>query len=136
MVGLGMLMLAYALTGAFLRWRRQAFATAWFHKIAIAMGPAGFLAMLAGWTVTEAGRQPYAVYGLLRTADSTSPIGTPGVAASLVAFALVYALVFGAALVFLLRLMARPPQSNETGVPPHPQRSAGLMPGPALPAAE
>ncbi len=136
MVGLGMLMLAYALTGAFLRWRRQAFATAWFHKIAIAMGPAGFLAMLAGWTVTEAGRQPYTVYGLLRTADSTSPIGTPGVAASLVAFALVYALVFGAALVFLLRLMARPPQSNETGVPPHPQRSAGLMPGPALPAAE
>ena len=73
----------------------------------VAMGPAGFVALLAGWTTTEAGRQPWTVYGLLRTADSVSPIGAPGVGASLVAFVVVYLIVFGAGLFFMLRLMAR-----------------------------
>ena len=54
------------------------------------MGPAGFVALLSGWVTTEVGRQPYTVYGLMRTADSVSPIGLPGVATSLALFAIVY----------------------------------------------
>ena len=60
------------------------------------MGPAGFVAVIAGWVTTEVGRQPYTVYGLLRTADSASPLQAPAVAASLVAFIVVYFAVFGA----------------------------------------
>lgn len=81
--------------------------------------------------MTEAGRQPYTVYGLLRTVQSVSPIGTPGVALSLGAFAVVYFIVFGASMLFLLRLMAKPPEIGEAGIPSRPQRSAGITPGPA-----
>ncbi len=129
MVGLGFLMLGYGALGAWLRWKRRLFDTPWFQRIAVAMGPAGFCAMLAGWTVTEAGRQPYTVYGLLRTVDSVSPIGTPGVAISLGAFAVIYFIVFGAAMLFLLRLFAKTPVAGEPGVPLRPQRSAGITPG-------
>ena len=100
------------------------------------MAPAGFIALLAGWTVTEVGRQPFTVYGLLRTADSVSPIDLPGVATSLAAFAVVYFIVFGAGLVFLLRLMRRRPTVGESGPPKGiPVRSAGITPAPALDAA-
>ena len=70
------------------------------------MGPSGFVAVLAGWITTEVGRQPYTVYGLLRTAQSVSPIALPGVGASLVAFIVVYFAVFGAGILYILRLMA------------------------------
>ena len=60
------------------------------------MGPAGFIAVIAGWVTTEVGRQPFTVYGLLRTADSASPLAAPAVGASLVAFVIVYFIVFGA----------------------------------------
>ena len=78
---------------------------------------------------------------MLRTADSVSPIGLPGVATSLAGFAVVYLTVFGAGILFLLRLMARTPVPGESGPPPNmPVRSAGLTPGPvqdtgAVPAA-
>ena len=97
------------------------------------MGPAGFVALLSGWTVTEVGRQPYTVYGMLRTVDSVSPIALPGVAASIVAFALVYLIVFGAGFTFILRLMARAPVVGEAGPPKGvPVRTAGITPAPSL----
>lgn len=131
MVGLGLLIAAYGVVGLLLRRHRRIYRTRWFQRAAVAMGPAGFLAMLAGWTVTEAGRQPYTVWGLLRTTQSVSPIGTPGVAVSLGAFALVYFVVFGAAMLFLLRLVAKLPAAGEPGVPNLPQHGAGIVPGPA-----
>ena len=70
------------------------------------MGPTGFVAVLAGWITTEVGRQPYTVYGLLRTAQSVSPIAAPAVGASLIAFIVVYFVVFGAGIFYILRLMA------------------------------
>ena len=82
--------------GAWLRLRGRLYASPWLHRAVLAMAPSGFIALLAGWTVTEVGRQPFTVYGLLRTADSVSPIGLPGVAASLAAFVVVYSIVFGA----------------------------------------
>ncbi|MGE5932740.1 cytochrome ubiquinol oxidase subunit I, partial [Klebsiella quasipneumoniae] len=84
----------------------------------VVMGPSGFVAVLAGWTTTEVGRQPYTVYGLLETAQSHSPLGAPAVAASLVAFVLVYFFAFGAGTWYLLRLMAKPPEAGEPE-PPH-----------------
>jgi cytochrome d ubiquinol oxidase subunit I len=87
--------------------------------------------VIAGWVTTEVGRQPYTIYGLLRTADSVSPIGLPGVATSLIAFIIVYFIVFGAGVFYLLRLMAKTPGAIGKAEPETPMRAAGIMPGPA-----
>lgn len=131
MVGLGLLMFAVGLAGLVLRLRGRLYSSRWLHRVMLILGPAGFVALLAGWTTTETGRQPYTVYGLLRTADSASPIGAPGVAISLIAFVVVYLIVYGVGVTFILRLMARPPVPGEAGPPKHPIRTAGIMPGPA-----
>jgi cytochrome d ubiquinol oxidase subunit I len=134
MVGLGLLMAAVGLWAAWLRARGRLYASPWLRRVVVAMAPAGFVALLAGWTVTEVGRQPFTVYGVLRTADSVSPVGMPGVAGSLAAFVVVYLIVFGAGAVFLLRLLRRPPSVGESGPPAGvPIRSAGITPAPAIP---
>ncbi len=133
MVGLGLLMAGIGIWGLVQRLRGRLYATPTLLRAMVAMAPAGFLAILAGWTVTEVGRQPFTVYGALRTVDSVSPIALPGVAASMLAFAVVYFIVFGAGLWFVLRLMSRPPTVGEAGPPKGvPVRSAGIMPGPSL----
>jgi cytochrome bd ubiquinol oxidase subunit I len=133
MVGLGLLMAAVGVWAAWLRLRSRLYVSPWLRRAVLAMAPSGFIALLSGWTVTEVGRQPFTVYGLLRTADSVSPVGLPGVAASLAAFVTVYAIVFGAGFVFLLRLVRRPPTVGETGPPVGvPIRSAGVTPIAAL----
>src|SRR6185312_2462610 len=99
------------------------------HRFAVVMGPAGFIAVLAGWVTTEAGRQPYTVYGLLRTADSASPLAAPAVASSLIAFIIVYFIVFGMGVFYILRLMKAPPHHGEEGPRTDvPARAAGLTP--------
>ncbi|MCW5746169.1 MAG: cytochrome ubiquinol oxidase subunit I, partial [Alphaproteobacteria bacterium] len=90
MVGIGLLMVGLGLWSLWQRWRGELYAARWLHRAAIAMGPSGFVAVLAGWLTTEVGRQPYVVYGLLRTADAASPIAAPAVATSLAAFGIVY----------------------------------------------
>ena len=80
--------------------------------------------------MTETGRQPYTVYGLLRTDQSLSPVGTAAVAGSLTAIAILYVLILGAGLIFIFRLIAKPPEQDEPGVPNIPQRAAGITPGP------
>jgi cytochrome d ubiquinol oxidase subunit I len=130
MVGLGMAMFGIGLVSLLARHWRSLYTARWLHRIAVAAGPAGFGALLAGWVVTEAGRQPFTVYGLLRTSQSVSPIGTPGVMLSLGAFAVVYCIVLMAAALFLFRLFARAPVPGEAGPPPVPQHAAGIAPGP------
>ena len=133
MVGLGFLMFGVGLASLYYRARRRLYEARWLQRLVVLMAPSGFIALLSGWVVTEVGRQPYTVYGLLRTDQSHSPIGLPGVATSLAAFAVVYFIVFGAGLVFLLRLMRTPPATGESGPPPGvPVRSAGITPTPAL----
>ncbi|MBW8269738.1 cytochrome ubiquinol oxidase subunit I [Caldovatus aquaticus] len=135
MVGLGLLMIALGLASAWLRWRGRLYTTPWFLRWAVAMGASGLIAVTAGWIVTEAGRQPYTVYGLLRTADSVSPVAAPAVAASLALFVAVYLLVFGAGIWVILRLMSRPPLPHEPAVPVgEPIRTAGITPAPAVEA--
>ena len=96
--------------------RRRLFKNDLYLRWAVLMGPTGFVAILSGWFVSEVGRQPYVVYGLMRTADAASPIGAPGVAASLLGFFIVYMFVFGAGVYYMLKLMARPPHQE----PDHP----------------
>jgi len=124
MVGLGMLMFGAGLVSLWLRRRGRFYDTRWFQRAVVALGPSGFAALLAGWVVTEAGRQPYTVYGLLRTAQSASPLATTDVAASLAAFAIIYLIVLGAAALFLLRLFATPPACGEDEVVPIPEYAA------------
>jgi len=129
MVGLGLLMAAIGLWAAWLRTRNRLYASVWLRRAVLAMAPSGFVALLAGWAVTEVGRQPFTVYGLLRTADSVSPVASPGVAVSLVAFIFVYAIVFGAGGAFMFRLVRRPPMAGESAPRPgQPMRSAGITP--------
>jgi cytochrome d ubiquinol oxidase subunit I len=73
------------------------------------MTPAGFIAVLSGWITAEVGRQPFVVYGLLRTVDAASPLPGGSVAASLGAFFLVYGIVFGAGTYYLIKLVKEGP---------------------------
>jgi cytochrome d ubiquinol oxidase subunit I len=133
MVGLGLLMALLGLTSLFLRWRRRLYEARWFHCYALAMGPAGFVAVIAGWVTTEVGRQPFTVYGLLRTADSASPLAAPAVGSALVAFVVVYFIVFAAGAFYILRLMNQPPHPGEEGPREgEPVRAAGVTPAAAV----
>ncbi|MBN9000704.1 MAG: cytochrome ubiquinol oxidase subunit I, partial [Rhizobiales bacterium] len=90
MVGLGFLMMGLGLLSLWLRWRGRIYDYRPLHYFAMVMGPSGFIAVLAVWFPTEVGRQPFTVYGLLRTVDSASPLAAPAVASSLIAFVIVY----------------------------------------------
>jgi cytochrome d ubiquinol oxidase subunit I len=132
MVGLGLAMAALGLWSLYERVRGSLYESAWLHRAAVVMTPAGFGAVLAGWITTEVGRQPFTVHGMLRTVDSVSPIAAPAVGASLVAFVLVYFAVFGMGTLYIVRLMAHTPQIDEPDLPSGmPQRAAGITPGPA-----
>lgn len=132
MVGLGFAMMALGLWSLVARARKSLYESRWLHRAAVAMGPAGFIAVLAGWITTEVGRQPYTIYGLLRTAESAAPLAAPAVAASLLAFIIVYFLVFGAGVWYLFKLAAKPPEAHEAGLDGAPVRSAGITPAPAV----
>ncbi len=131
MVGIGFAMLGIGAWSLWARHRRRLYESTWLQRTAVLMGPAGFVAILAGWVTTEVGRQPYTVYGLLRTAKSIAPIGLPGVATSLAVFVIVYFAVFGSGVLILLRMMGKTPDAGDHEVPPHPIRTAGITPGPA-----
>jgi cytochrome d ubiquinol oxidase subunit I len=126
MVGIGVLMLATALWGLWLRWRGRLDTTRAFQNACIVMLPAGFVAVLAGWTVTEVGRQPWIVYGLMRTRDAVSPSLTGGdVLASIALYVIVYVIVFGAGIFYMVRLArAGPPEHVDIREPKLGERPA------------
>ncbi|ROT96125.1 cytochrome ubiquinol oxidase subunit I [Histidinibacterium lentulum] len=134
MVGLGVLMIALGVWGLAARLRGTLYDATWLHRAMLAMGPSGFVAVIAGWLTTEIGRQPFVIYGELMTADAVSPLGTAAVAASLVAFIVIYFAIFGAGIVYILRLMGHAPELGERGVraEPGPIRTAGVTPAPQL----
>lgn len=122
MVGLGLLMLLTAVLGLWLAWRRRLFSSSAYHRLLTWMAPSGFIAVLAGWITTEIGRQPWTVYGLLRTSESVTPtLEVPSVAATLTIFVVVYGIVFGSGLYFILRLIRQGPDPRPAGEqePPH-----------------
>ncbi|MTH98888.1 cytochrome ubiquinol oxidase subunit I [Roseibium sp. RKSG952] len=128
MVVLGFAMLGLGVWSAWRRWRGQLYTSPWLHRFAVLMGPAGFIAVLAGWVTTEVGRQPYTVYGMLRTSDSISPVDAGQVGATLVAFVIVYFFVFGAGAFYILRMMSKPPSTKRLGLRDGPIRTSGITP--------
>jgi cytochrome d ubiquinol oxidase subunit I len=122
MIGLG-------LWGGWLWWRRALERTRLFLRATILMGPAGFVAVIAGWITAEVGRQPWAVYGLMRTSAGVSPVTAHEVSASLISLLVVYAIIFTAAVLYMLRLMGQGPAAAAA---PAPEARA---PGAALAAA-
>ena len=133
MVGIGFLMLGIGAWSLWARYRRRLYDSPWLHRAAVAMAPSGLVAVLAGWITTEVGRQPYTVFGFLRTAESASPLAAPAVGASLVAFVVVYFAVFGAGTWYILRLMGHAPFYNEPSMKDSvdgPIRTAGITPAP------
>jgi cytochrome d ubiquinol oxidase subunit I len=131
MVGLGLLMFALGLLSLWARWRGTLYDMRFLHRFALWMSPMGFVAIIAGWVTTEVGRQPYLVYGHLRTSESVSPLGAPAVATSLLAFVVIYFAVFGVGIWYILRLMHRPPEPDEATLADSiqaPIRSAGITP--------
>ncbi len=134
MVAIGFAMLALGIWALVARYRKRLFASRALHRTAVFMGPAGFVAVIAGWITTEVGRQPYTVYGLMKTAESASPLDAPAVAVSLIAFIVVYSAIFGMGIYYLLRLMASPPHRGETEPPNVPTYAAGITPASSLEA--
>jgi cytochrome d ubiquinol oxidase subunit I len=108
MVAIGLVMLGLVVASVVLRIRGRLFDTAWFLRACVYAAPLGFVAILAGWTTTEVGRQPWTVYGLMRTADSVSPSLAGGdVLLSLLSYMVVYLIMFPAGLLLMLRLVRR-----------------------------
>jgi cytochrome d ubiquinol oxidase subunit I len=135
MVGMGCLIAGLGLLSLLLRWRGEFYQSHLFHLGAMAMGPAGFIAVLAGWITTETGRQPFTVFGLLRTVESVSPLAAPAVASSLIAFVVAYFALFIAGVIYILRLMASPPHSSEQGPRSDiPVRAVGITPAAGIAA--
>ena len=116
MVGIGFLLIGVAFLGQWLRHRKRLAESSWFLRLLMLVGPLGLVATLAGWVTTEAGRQPWVVYNVLRTADALTPsLTTGGVAFSLIAISVVYTAVM---IVFLgvgARLIAQGPQPASGG---------------------
>src|SRR5215467_904513 len=114
MVGCAVLMLALVVLGGWLRWRTQLYDSALFLRLSELAGPIGFLAVIAGWFVTEVGRQPWTVYGLLRTAESVSPsLKSFDVAISLAGYMVVYLLIYPAGLFLMLRIVRKGPGPSD-----------------------
>ena len=126
MLGLGLAMMLAGLASLALRWRGSLYRNNGFLRLSVAMAPAGFIAILAGWFTTEIGRQPYTVDGLLRTADAASPVGAPALAGSLAAITIVYLMVFGAGTFYLLRLMGASPADAAAEEAARPTRTARI----------
>jgi cytochrome d ubiquinol oxidase subunit I len=112
MAGLGMLMALLGILGAWFRWRGQLYEQRQFLWFATAMGPAGLIALLAGWITTEMGRQPWVVYGVMRTADAASHHSALALSAALLIFVVIYCAVFGTGISYLLKLMTKVPERS------------------------
>jgi cytochrome d ubiquinol oxidase subunit I len=107
MVGIGMLMILTGFLAVALQFTQHLYTSRLFQRWCVLMAPMGFVALLAGWFVTEVGRQPYIVFGVLRTLNMASPLTSPEVAWSLLMFVVVYFSVFGAGVYYIFRLISK-----------------------------
>lgn len=105
MVGIGLLFILTALIGLYLRLSKKLYDSLWFLKWCVYIAPLGFVAVIAGWFTTETGRQPWIIYGLLRTKEAASILPGSTVFISLSAFVILYALLLITFIFYLIRLM-------------------------------
>jgi len=114
MVGIAVIMLVVVVTGQVLRLRGRLWDTGWFLRLCQWVAPLGFIAVVSGWVTTEVGRQPWTVYGLMRTADSVSPSLTGAdVALSLALYVVVYLIMYPTGIAIMAGLVRRGPQAQE-----------------------
>lgn len=136
MVGIGLYMIAAALFGTWLWWRGTLFETRWYLRIVSFTWWTGFVAVIAGWVVTESGRQPYLVQGILRTADAISPVPAASIAGTLALFVVCYGIVFSMGIYYINRLIAQGPKGRaleeSEGMPSRPIAAAGDAAGDAM----
>jgi cytochrome d ubiquinol oxidase subunit I len=124
MYGLAIIMFSLAVTSLWLRWQGRLFTTRWFLRALVIMTPSGIVATLGGWYLAETGRQPWVIYGFLRTADAMSPVPANVLLSTLIAFVCVYALFMTSFLVFSARVIRRGPQA----APAQAEASGSLKP--------
>ncbi len=136
MLGIGFYMIAAAVAGAYLWWRGTLFETRWYLRIVSFTWWAGFVAVIAGWVVTESGRQPWIVQGILRTADATSPVPAASILGTLALFVVCYGIVFSMGIYYINRLIAQGPKGRALeegeGLPSRPIAAAGAAAGDAM----
>ncbi len=129
MVGMGLIMLAVSWFGTWLRFRGRLETTRWYLWATFASFPTGFVAVLAGWFTAEIGRQPWVVYGLLRTKDAVTPsLKTGDVLFSLLAYIAVYAVIYSFGLYYIYRVLRDGPAVEVSAALPGVAR-AGAMRG-------
>jgi cytochrome d ubiquinol oxidase subunit I len=132
MVALGFAMFGLGLLSLWLRFRRRLYDARWFHYLCMMMAADGFIAIVMGWTTTETGRQPWTVYGMVTTAQSASPITLPEVITSFAVIIIIYTLVFGSGILYVLKMMGKAPERGEPSLQGDaPLRSHGLVGGQA-----
>lgn len=127
MVGLGLMMLLLGVGGLWLRWRHRLYENRLFLRFALLMGPSGSLAILAGWLTTEIGRQPWVVYGVMRTKDAVSNHSAPALSATLILFIVMYCAVFGTGISYMIKLVAKGPHEGGEGPGGH-ERGEACVP--------
>lgn len=118
MVGLGMLMIVMGGISLILRLQKKLYEVRWFQRFSVLMIPAGFISVLCGWYTVEIGRQPWIVYGLLRTNEMASPVPGSNVAISLAVFVIAYTVIFGAGLYYIIKLVRKGPQEHDVQATP------------------
>jgi cytochrome bd ubiquinol oxidase subunit I len=117
MVAIGMTMIAIGGIGVFLWWRKSLYHTGWYLRALTYAWPLGFIAILAGWWVTETGRQPFIIYGVLRTLDAVSAVSFGAVLTSLILFVLVYSSVFSMGILYINKLIEKGPAGKAADAP-------------------
>ncbi|MCK3827368.1 cytochrome ubiquinol oxidase subunit I [Pseudomonas sp. W2Aug9] len=117
MAGLGMLMILTGILGLALRRNGALYRNRLFLRLVLFMGPTGLIAMLAGWITTEVGRQPWVVYGLMRTADAASNHSVTQLSISLALFVLIYFSVFAVGIGYMMKLVRKGPQPHHDHPP-------------------
>jgi cytochrome d ubiquinol oxidase subunit I len=140
MVGIAFAMLAMVITGLVLLWRNQLDYTSWYLRLCEFTVCLGFIAVICGWVTTEVGRQPWTIYGLMRTADSVSPSLTGGnVLLSLLLYVAVYLMIYPVGVATMLRIVRRGPAAAEEGLPVqsgHPKSPIEALGGTTIPEEE
>jgi cytochrome d ubiquinol oxidase subunit I len=127
MVGLGMFFIVLTLFASFLRWRGTLFEKRWLLWVFVFAVPLPYVANQLGWVTAEVGRQPWAVYGLLRTRDAVSKaVGADQVLGSILIFLLIYALLFA---VWVYILDHKIKQGPEEAAAVHPPTGPGGLVG-------
>jgi cytochrome bd ubiquinol oxidase subunit I len=124
MYGIAIVMFGVAVASLWLRWRGRLFTSRWFLRALLVMTPSGVVATLGGWYLAETGRQPWVIYGILRTIDAVSPVPADALLSSLVAFVCIYGLFGTSFVLFAFRMIRRGPQD----APAQAEASGSLKP--------